>query len=197
MCVGGRARAGRERACRQDAEVKRGERASPSHVLQFRETHRRAGVHNHTPLAAPPPSQTTLLPHGRHNSGRRPTQCLGWAHHPAGARKESRVCFVWLGVRTPPPLHSLQRRRAPPFTPRPPSISHPRPLKSFLTIVEVIMVCAFGAILAHVVSGMQDKREKGGGALFARSAYGFQPPPPPPPPLCALITKPRPLACIG
>ena len=192
VCVrwGGRHVRG-ERARRQDAEVKRGKRASPSHVLQFRETHRRAGVHNHTPLAAPPPSQTTLLPHGRHNSGRRPTQCLGWAHHPAGARKESRVCFVWLGERTPPPP------RAPPFTPRPPSISHPRPLKSFLTIVEVIMVCAFGAILAHVVSGMQDKREKGGGRFLLAQPMASGRHRRRRLPTCTPITAPRHLACIG
>lgn len=37
-------------------------------------------------------------------------------------------------------------------TPPSPYTSHPRKHQSFLTIVEVIMVCAFGAVLAHVVS---------------------------------------------
>ena len=112
-----------------------------------------------------------------------------------GKRAESVLCG--LASAPPPPLHSLQPHRAPPFTPRPPSISHPRPLKSFLTIVEVIMVCAFGAILAHVVSGMQDKREKGGGRFLLAQPMASGRHRRRRLPTCAPITAPRHLACIG
>jgi len=60
-------------------------------------------------------------------------------------------------------------------TPPSPYTSHPRKHQSFLTIVEVIMVCAFGAVLAHVVSLRRKTEREGVPAARALGLYGSAP----------------------